>query len=309
VTMTMDSRLSLECMSLMLSEGGWKTVWKKLALNAEKETLRSPYQMRFDWAPGWIDADSTPLKLDERPHYALVYSNLLIDRHALHCYFIKPAELNPYGGLAYPEDSTLVPMRARAEDFIGAGHEGDNIVATFKRLYLTHSDAEMAVKDCLEGRRKREQQLDPREMHRQMIAGFPQLDAFQKGINAHQQFGNIFGLNPGPGAIQQLQQSQQQQTSQLLSQQLDFAQQRMNQPMTATEVLQSSPDGGRRSLQHFTNKLLRDNPLQAGETLELEKDQSAGIFRFSAVSRSYSGHHTYRQLGGVSFLYIAQGRG
>lgn len=147
VTMTVDARLSMECLAQMKAEGGKRTVWKKLDFcdgkYTEREGLCSPYQPDFWWEPGWVEARG-----DQETHakHLITHQGQTIDGAAIHVYFTKPKTVER----GWCE--VLVPLMVHMDDFIGAGAQMDGIVATFRRVYLTHADCELAVKYALERR-------------------------------------------------------------------------------------------------------------------------------------------------------------
>jgi hypothetical protein len=152
--MRVDARLSQECLSYMLAEGGWKTVWKELIVDVHNEmwSLRSPHWGDFTWEPGWLEATNEPDDPREAPAYAIVYQDQQIAGDALHAYFLDPRE-RPRAPLTWQDNAAIVPLRARAEDFIAAGTNGACIVATFRRLYLGYRECEVAVKESTEQQR------------------------------------------------------------------------------------------------------------------------------------------------------------
>ena len=174
VTMVADMRLSQECLAYMISNGGWKTVWKRLDFAEGNEavgikaSLRSPYRREFSWEPGWLEAKGEQY---EHGEHMVTWEGQVIAGAAIHTYFNKPDEAWSCGNGSWY--MTLVPLRVHVDDFIAAGYESiyGHVVTTFRRVYLTHADCEMAVKDCLVRKESKEEAQEDFTKHVQTLLG------------------------------------------------------------------------------------------------------------------------------------------
>ena len=201
MSLLMDTKATLACMEIMRADGGWRTVWKKVRLQVEEmptdqgtneiieAILTSPYQKKFEWEPGWIEAKGAdiPLTLDEK----------LLNSGGLHTFFYKPDERD--------DDfyqCVDMPLRVHVDDLIAAGNikraDFHTVQAVFKRAYLSYNDCEMSVKAGLELKREQEENL--------------------------RQSGSICGTRTGRVTATQLAAMQSGLTQQILGQQQNFSQ-------------------------------------------------------------------------------------
>lgn len=158
MTLSVDAKLSAECLLRMRADGGWRTVYKTLELDEVAGQLKSCIQRTYKWEPGWCVAEGK-LPFEKNLSELIVFDDLVIHGGAFHVYFNK-REANLLGPQA------VAPFRAHVDDFIAAGYSGmlngtilGPLQAVFTRLYFGMNDMEMVVKECLENKGKAQEHL------------------------------------------------------------------------------------------------------------------------------------------------------